>query len=481
MSKQKNTTPRDRMTGCFSEDTALLDSMLRVSESFDLVARDLEFAGKKARLYFVDGFAKDDTILKLITSLEGVTPEDADACADAAQLANRYIPYLEVETESSFEKLVSQILSGPQALLIEGFSSAVLIDAREYPTRSLQEPENDRVLRGARDSFSETLIVNTALLRRHIRSPGLTVCHYTIGKVSCTDVAVVYQKDRVDPKQLAAMEAKLFALSLRSLTMGQESLAEALIGRAWYNPFPKVRYTERPDAATATVTEGGIIVIVDATPSAMILPTGFFDFFQDTNDYYFPPLIGSYLRLTRYLIYFLTLMLTPTWFLLVKNPHWAFSQLDFIRIEEMNGVPLLIQLLIIELIIDCLKQAALNTPSALGSSFSAVSALILGEFAVSAHWFVEQVLLYMGFVAVANFAQPSFELGYAFKLCRILMIVLVAAFNVWGYLGGVLIITLLIASTPTVTGQSYLYPLIPFDGKKLRRLIFRQRITRENS
>ena len=481
MTRSQNSSGAGRLSGCFEQDAETLCKLLRVDDSFDLIARRLEFAGKRACLYFVDGFAKDDTILKIITSLSGAKEADLAACTAIEQLADRYIPYVEVEYSDDPEQIVRQVLSGPQALLIEGFSKAVLIDAREYPTRSLQEPENDRVLRGARDSFSETLIVNTALLRRHIRSPGLTVCHYTIGKVSCTDVAVVYQKDRVDPKQLAALEAKLSALSLRSLTMGQESLAEALIGRAWYNPFPKVRYTERPDTAAATVNEGGIIVIVDATPSAMILPTGFFDFFQDTNDYYFPPLIGSYLRLTRYLIYFLTLMLTPTWFLLVKNPHWAFSQLDFIRIEEMNGVPLLIQLLIIELIIDCLKQAALNTPSALGSSFSAVSALILGEFAVSAHWFVEQVLLYMGFVAVANFAQPSFELGYAFKLCRILMIVLVAAFNVWGYLSGVLIITLLIASTPTVTGQSYLYPLIPFDGKKLRRLIFRQRITRENS
>jgi stage V sporulation protein AF len=470
-----------RMSGSLARDTATLDSLLRVDASFDLIAHDLEFAGRHARLYFVDGFAKDDTIVKLFTSLAGLKESDLDACPDAATLVARHLPYLEVDYTDSFDKMVGQVLSGPQALLIDGFAEAILIDAREYPTRSLQEPENDRVLRGARDSFSETMIVNTSLLRRHIRDPRLTIEHHTVGTVSKTDVAVVYLDGRADQQQVERLRTKLDAVSVKSLTMGQESLAEALIDRAWYNPFPKVRYTERPDAAAATVNEGGIIVITDATPSTMILPTGFFDFFQDTNDYYFPPMVGSYLRLTRYLIYFFTLMLIPTWYLLVRHPNWAISQYEFIRIDEMNSVPIFIQLLIVELIIDCLKQASLNTPSALGNSFSTVAALILGEFAVSAHWFVEQVLLYMGFVAVSNFAQPSFELGYALKLCRIMLLVLIAVFDVWGYVLGLLLILLLIATTPTITGESYLAPLIPYNGKRLRRLILRQRISPDNS
>ena len=176
--------------------------------------------------------------------------------------------------------------------------------------------------------------------------------------------------------------------------MAQESLSEALLPKRWYNPFPKARYTERPDTAAATICEGGIVLLIDGTPSAILMPTALLDFFQDTNDYYFPPLVGSYLRLTRYIIYFLTLLLIPSWYLLIKNPQWIPQWLEFITIKEMNDVPIFIQLMIVELIVDCLKQASLNTPSSLGGSFSVVSALILGDFAVTARWFVPEVLLY---------------------------------------------------------------------------------------
>ena len=137
--------------------------------------------------------------------------------------------------------------------------------------------------------------------------------------------------------------------------------------------------------------------------------------------------------------------------------------------------------MVVELIIDCLKQASLNTPAALGSSFSVVSALILGDFAVKARWFVPEVLLYMAFVAVANFASPSFELGYAVKLCRMMLLVVTALFNLWGYIAGIVLILVLIATTPTITGQNYLTPLIPFDGQKLIRLIVRRKMHEDNT
>jgi len=467
--------------GGYEHDTALLDRALRIDASFDLATRDLLLDGRRARLYFVEGFVRSETLLRICGALLRARAEELEECGDLNAFARRFIAHAEIETVVDANDAVVKILAGKTALLVEGFSGALLIDAREYPVRAMQEPENDRVLRGARDSFSETLLFNTALIRRHVRDPRLTIEHHTVGSVSQTDVAIAYLCGRADAGAVARLRERIEGLSVRSLTMGQESLSEALIGKGAYNPFPKVRYTERPDMAAATINEGRILVLVDASPSALILPTGFFDFFQSTNDYNFPPLVGTYLRLTRFLIYFFTLLLIPTWFLLVSNPQWAVSQHDFIRIEEQNELPMIVQLLLIELIIDCLRQASLNTPASLGGSFSTVAALILGEFAVRARWFVPEVLLYMGFVAVANFAQPSFELGYAFKLCRILLNVLVALFNVWGYLGGIALLLFLLATTPTVTRDSYLYPLVPFDGERLSRLLLRRRFHRDNS
>lgn len=481
MANSNSNNCKNTLTGSYDTDTNILDSSLRVDKSFDLVTRDLLLSSTKARLYFVDGFAKDETLVKIITSLTALKDSDISSLKNIKELSDRYIPYLEVSYSNDVDTITTQVLSGPLALIVDGFSEAVIIDAREYFVRSISEPESDRVLRGARDGFSETLIVNTSLIRRHIRDRRLTIEYHSVGSVSHTDIALVFYEDRVDRKHLETIRRKLDSISVKSLTMAQESLAEVLIGKAWYNPFPKVRYTERPDTAAATVSEGGIVLLTDTTPSAMLLPTGFFDFFQDTNDYYLSPLTGSYLRLTRYIIYMLTLLLIPTWYLCIRNPQWAVSKTNVVMIEEPNGIPVFIQLLVVELIIDCLKQASLNTPSALGTSFSVVSALILGDFAISAHVLVREVVLYMSFVAVANFAQPSFELGYAFKLCRIMMVILVALFNIGGYIIGVLIVIALIATTPTATNTSYLAPLIPFDGRRMRRLIIRQKMTHENS
>jgi spore germination protein AF len=302
-----------------------------------------------------------------------------------------------------------------------------------------------------------------------------------VGAVSKTDVVVCYMADKVDPAFLDKVKKKIQSITIPSLTMGQESLAECLVKRQWFNPFPKMRYTERPDCAAASLLEGRILLLVDNSSAAMILPTSIFDFIQDTNDYYFPPLVGSYLRLVRALVFIATLFLTPVWYLLVRNPEVLPEWLRFIQIQEPNTVPLFLQLMTVELIIDGIKLASLNTPNVLNNAFGVVGALILGEFAVSAGLFVPEVLLYMAFVAIANFTQPSFELGYAFKLFRMLFLVFIALADWWGFGAGVLLMILCMVTTPTVCNSGYLYPLIPFNWKAIRRLLFRRALSSDNS
>jgi stage V sporulation protein AF len=213
----------------------------------------------------------------------------------------------------------------------------------------------------------------------------------------------------------------------------------------------------------------------------LILPSAIFDFVQDTNDYYFSPPVGTYLRLVRILVFGFTIFVTPVWFLLITNPDLIPPWLEFIRIKQPNTVPVIVQLLLVEIMIDGLRLASLNTPSALNSAFGVVGALILGEFAVSAGVFVAEVLLYMAAVAVANFTQPSFELGYTFKLFRMLFLVLTALFGIWGFVGGVAFMLLMMATTRTALGTGYLYPVIPFNWLALKRLLMRRILHRSNS
>jgi stage V sporulation protein AF len=322
----------------------------------------------------------------------------------------------------------------------------------------------------------ETLIFNTALLRRRIRDPHLTMEITSVGTRSKTDVVLCYMDDRVDEHLLKQMRKRLQNIQVDALALSQESLAECLLKPQWWNPFPKVRYTERPDAATASVYEGNILILIDNSPSVMLLPSSVFDYIQDTNDFYFPPIVGTYLRWVRVLIFVLTIFLTPVWYLLIRNPDWIPEWMSFIKISEPNGVPVIFQLLMIEFVIDGLKLASLNTPSALSNSFSVVGALILGDFAVRANWFVPDVVLYMAFVAIANFAQPSVELGYAFKLFRMLILILTAIGNGWGFLLGIVLMVVTIACTQTITGKNYLFPLIPFRGQALASLLIRKPI-----
>lgn len=466
----------------FNTNINMLDTTLRMSASFDMVGRDILIGGKRhIRLYFIDGFCKDELMERVMAYLMRITEKEYSAQKTAREFADAFIPYVETDVAGKPKDFIKYVLSGGIGLIADGLCEGIIIDARTYPVRSMSEPENDRVLRGPHDGFVETLVFNSALIRRRIRDVNLTMEIHTVGKASKTDVVVCFMNGRVNEKALNTLRKKLDSITINSLTLGQQSLVECLVTKQRLNPFPKVRYTERPDAAAASVLEGSILLLTDNSPAAMIIPSGIFDFLQDTNDFYLSPIIGSYLRIIRMFVFALTLLLIPSWYLLVRNPDFIPQWLAFIRIEEPNTVPIIAQLFIVEIVIDTIRLASINTPQALSGSFGIIGALVLGEFAVSAGWFVPEVVLYMAFVAMTNFTQPSFELGYAFKLLRMMLLALIALFNVWGFIAGLVIIALEIAFNKTITGQSFLYPLIPFNGKALRSLIFRMPINSNNN
>lgn len=464
-----------------SENRRALDELLGVGRNYDLISRDLLIGGRRGRLYVVDGYGDDGVLERILSFLlgpGGCPGSEADSMQD---FIDRCVTFCEVSCENDLQKILTGVFMGKTALLLDGFDHCALMDAKHFPDRGVEEPGSARVLRGSHDGFTETLVQNTALLRRRIRDTDLTLENHKVGGRSQTDVVLAYLSSQVDQEELALLRRKLAAIHVGSVSMSQESIAEAMAPRQWYNPFPRVRYTERPDAATACIMEGNIVLLVDNSPAAMLLPTCFFDFLEEPNDYCFPPLVGTYLRWLRALVMLLALFVTPVWYLLVKDPARTPAFAAFLLPEELGHVPLVLQLLLLDFVVDLLKLASLNTPDSLTSSFSMLGALILGDFAVQARWLVPEVLVYMAFVAIANLAQPSFELGYALKLSRMLLLLLTAALDVWGLLLGTAVLAILLLSTRPLLGRGYLYPLIPFHGKALLRLLIRQPISWENS
>lgn len=463
----------------YEENARRLDALLGTDRCFDMIARDLVIGQRRARMWFIDGYGDDAVIERMVSFW--LTLPSTKSVHTMQEFNERYVTFGEVSAERITENAATSVFLGKTLLLVEGFDACALIDAKGFPDRSVEEPSSGKVLRGAHDGFIETLVTNAALLRRRIRDPQLSLEGYKVSQQSRADVVVCYMENRVDRDLLEEVRRKIKAIDARSIAMSQESIAESMMKPQWWNPLPKVRYTERPDTATAELMEGKIVILTDNSPAAMILPTHFFDFVQEANDFYFPPLVGTYLRALRYLVFVLTLFLTPIWYLLVKDPSRTGAGLHFLSIAEEYEVPLLAQLLLAEFIVDLIKLASLNTPSAFSNSFSMIGALVLGDFAVQAHWLVPEVLAYMAFVAIANFAQTSYELGYAFKLMRLMLLLLVGAFDWIGFAVGTLGIITLVCTTKPIAGRGYLYPLFPFNGKKMLSLLIRRPISRENT
>ena len=462
-----------RLCDNFDDNVALLDSALRVKDSFDVLRKDLRIGDGRITLFFIDGFTKDTVMQKLMMHFVSLKTVGGDA----REYMTQNLPYIETDITEEIDVAITAVLSGNTVMLGSSFGAeAIIIDSRTYPARDPQEPEGDRVMRGSRDGFVETLIFNTALIRRRIRNPALTMQYFSVGSDSRTDVVLCYMNDRADRQYVEKLARKLSAIKTDSLTVGHESLKECLIKTRWYNPFPKIRTTERPDVAAAQLLEGSVLIVIDNSPEVMVLPSSIFDFMQESNDFYFPPLTGTYIRIVRYIVFFLTFIITPAWYLMTIYPQLVPSFLGFAMPEESGKLPIFVQLLLVEFIIDALRLASLNTPNMLNNSLSVVGGLILGDFAVDIGWLIPEVILYMAFVAIANFTQRSYELGYAIKFLRIFLLVMTAVFKFWGFCAGIVITAILLVTNSTVNGKrSYLYPLIPFDGRALLSLVARVR------
>lgn len=431
-----------------------MNQMLPVEDSFDIVQRDIQIGGKDATFYFIDGFTKDESMLKIMDSFFNI--KEGDMPKDAATFATTCIPYVEVEVIGDFEQIFRNLLSGVTCLFIDGYQACLAIDCRTYPARSVDEPDKDKSLRGSRDGFVETIVFNTALMRRRIRDRHLVMKMLEVGESSRTDVALCYMEDRVDHELLKNLNYRIRDIKVDDLRMNQQSLAECLFKRKWYNPFPKFKFTERPDTAAACLLEGKVVILVDNSPSAMILPTSILDIIEEANDYYFPTLTGMYLKISRALITFLTIFLTPVFLLFMQNLIWLPKIFAFVAVKDTVNIPLIFQLLMLEVAIDGLRLAALNTPSMLSTPLSVIAGLVMGEFSVKSGWFNAEVMLYMAFVAVANYTQPNFELGYALKFMRLELLVLTAVFNWIGFLAGTVIVICSICFNKTLSGRSYL-------------------------
>ncbi|MDF2644263.1 MAG: stage sporulation protein [Paenibacillus sp.] len=449
----------------------VLEERVGLNRSFDLVLREMVFGAKRVGIFYCNGFAKDTVLTDIITRLTYVDEETVSHHTLEAFI-EKLIPHIQVKSYKKMSEIVGQVLMGGTAFFIEGETAAIAIDVKSYPVRSIAEPDLERVVRGSRDGFVETLLLNVTLVRRRIRDERFKLEIMQIGKRTKTDVCIGYINDIADADLVQAVKDKIKNVEIDGLPLAEKQLEEAIVNKGW-NPYPMVRYSERPDVVSAHLLEGHVCVFVDTSPSVMILPTTFFHHVQHAEEYRQTPFIGTYLRWVRFVGIMASIFLLPLWFMMVMDPSLKPAGLEFLGPQKEGTLPLLVQFLLADIGIDLMRMAAVHTPTPLATAMGLVAAILVGDIAVKTGLFINEVILYLALASIGMFATPSYELGLANRIVRLALLIIVAIFQVPGFVVGSTLWLILLATRKSFNAP-YMWPFIPFNAKGFFAILVRR-------
>jgi stage V sporulation protein AF len=450
----------------------LLEKTIGLGTSFEVQLREMTFGRRQTALLFLSVFSKDVTmteILKRLTYLEPDSLLDSDALQTFLEC---YVPAGQIKKIESFPQMIEEVLMGNTAFYVDGESAVLIIDNKQYPSRGPEQPTLEKVVRGSQDGFTETLLVNVGLIRRRLRDPNIRFEIIRVGRRTQTDVAIGYINDIANTKLVESIRDKIKAIDIDGIPLADKQLEEMTVKGGW-SPFPLVRYTERPDVVAAQLLDGSVTVIVDTSPSAILLPTTYFDLVQHAEENRQNPFMGTYLRWVRYLGMMASLFLMPLWFLFndrqMIRPHWLW----FVGADQVGHIPLILQFIIAEIGVDLLRLAAVHTPAPLVTAMTLLSAILIGDIAVKTGLFINEVILYMAVSAIGMFATPSYELGLANRIVRLGLLIAVFFFHEIGFVVGTTFVFLFLALERSFN-IPYLWPLLPFNGSALLGVIVRR-------
>ncbi|WP_242549056.1 spore germination protein [Alicyclobacillus mali (ex Roth et al. 2021)] len=444
-----------------------IHQLLGIGTTWDIMAKPFRYGRLNMMSYVTNGFFLTMNVVLVLDSfhrnVEAFERERQGQAYDIEELVfylNTHIDFVQVQVVNQMSDAVRFILSGPLVTFIDGYDKVLVVDTRVYPMRGIEPPMIERVIRGNHDGFTETMLMNTTLIRRRLRDPRLRNELYQVGDRGQTDVSLMYLKDVADEETVSAIRELLRSVKTGGMMMGEQQLVD-LIGKVKWNPYPIVRYTERPDVAATALIEGHVVIVVDATAEVIIAPTTFFQHIQHPQEYHSFPLVGTYLRWIIVISVFMSVFLPGIFMLANQHPGLLPSWAKFFMASRNDPLPLWAQLLLAEFALDVLRLAVLNVPVTLSNAIGIVSALLFGQFSTQIQLLQPEVLVYMGFVMLAQYATSSFELASANQMARIWIMLWTAALNWGGFLLSTASWFLLLLTTKSF-GKPYLWPLIPF-------------------
>ena len=460
----------DPIKSSIDENYKKLAETLRLEKSFDVGFREISVLERRVQLYYVTGLVDSLLISEIMTQLTLLNNLEKGN-PDLLALINNRIVHQQVNRVNNIKEVKLNVLSGLLAIVIDGETDALLVDVRSYPGRGPAEPDTEKTVRGSRDGYTENIIVNTALTRRRIRTGRLINEIIKVGNESQTDVVLSYIEDIANENLVNEIRSRIKRINIDSLSMTDKELEEYLTDQG-YNPFPLVRYTERPDIVATHLYQGLVAIMVDTSPSVILAPITYFDHMTHLEEYRQTPAVGTFLRFIRATGIIVTTLLMPTWLLLVLHPEYLPDLYSFIGPQEEGNIPFILQILSGELGIEVLRMASIHTPNAISSALGIVSAILIGQVAIDVGLFGPEIVFYVAVGAIGNFITPSYELGLANKLMKLFIIIATYFLGIWGYAGSI-ILSFVYLATMKSFGKPYLYPLIPFNFRDLLHTFIR--------
>ncbi|MBP2649219.1 MAG: gerBA [Firmicutes bacterium] len=448
-----------------------LKDLLGVGETFDIIFREYNVGRRRAASFSINGMTNDLLLSRIFEDMMVFNQNELSVNV-LKNIFYSHATHSQVKLLDNMQDALLSLLSGELIYFIDKEEQVLVFDARNYPIRSPEESNIEKVTRGSRDSFVETLPFNTTLIRRRLRDPNLRFEIVKVGSRSQTDVAVAYIKDIANPDLIETVKVRLNNITIDGVPMAEKAVEEFITGGNRWNPLPKVRYTERPDVVAVHLLEGHVCVIVDTTPNVMILPTTFWHHVQHVEEYHQNALVGTYLRIIRLFGVMLALILPPLWLGIVFQHQLLPEALGFLGPRDPGIIPLGIQFILAEVGVELVRMATIHVPSAQSTSLGFIGSFMLGEFATKVGLFGNEVIFYTAIAAVGAFATPSVELSMAIRLFRIALLVLVMLWKVPGLIIGLVVIFILTATTKSFD-YPYLWPLIPFNYPALKDVILR--------
>lgn len=454
--------------------SSLQDNLAELKRIFkdcsDLVIHQVATrAGPAACVLYVDGLVNKDLVDRdIVRPLVQGAPG-----LDLAQVAAGLTTMSEARVVRTFGDAVERIMGADAVLLLDGSAQAVGYGVRGWESRSVEEPVSEAGIRGPREGFVETLRFNTALLRRKIRSPNLKMSALKIGSVTQTDVVVSYIEGIADPGVVREVFTRLARIEIDAVLEG--GYLEEFIEDSPFSPFPQVQNTERPDTAAAQLLEGRVAIMVDGTPFVLIVPTVFAQFLQASEDYYERYLIGSFIRILRFVVLIVALLL-PSMYVAVITFHQEMlptSLLDSVAAAR-EGIPFpaLFEALLMEGTFEVLREAGIRLPRPVGQAVSIVGALVIGEAAVRASLASAPMVIIVSITGISSFAIPRYNAAIAMRMLRFPLMLLAGTLGMFGIVWGVTAILLHLSSLRSF-GVPYLSPLAPLSGSGLKDTVVR--------